>query len=46
VSRYETSARTHVAFTILEAASKGETSFDGLKRIGINALREAPTVRH
>jgi hypothetical protein len=46
VSRYETSARTHVAFTILEAASKGETSVDGLKRIGINALREAPTVRH
>ncbi|MET4039891.1 hypothetical protein ABIC03_001576 [Bradyrhizobium sp. RT6a] len=46
VSRYETSARTHVAAMILEAASKGETSADGLKRIGVNALREAPIVRH
>jgi hypothetical protein len=46
VSRYETAARTHVASTILEAASKGETSVDGLKQIGVNALREAPIVRH
>jgi len=46
VSRYETSARTHVASMILEAASKGETSVQGLKRIGVNALREAPIVRH
>jgi hypothetical protein len=29
VSRYETSARIHVASMILEAASKGETSVEG-----------------
>jgi hypothetical protein len=46
VSRYETSARTHVASVILEAASKGETSVDGLKQIGRSALREAPVVRN
>jgi hypothetical protein len=46
VSCYETSARTHVASKILEAASKGETSVDGLKQIGINALREASIVRN
>jgi len=31
VSRYETSARTHVASKILEVATRGETSLDGLK---------------
>ncbi|WP_409190378.1 hypothetical protein [Bradyrhizobium sp. RDM4] len=46
VSRYETPARTHVASMILEAATKGETSVDGLKQIGRNALREAPAVRN
>jgi hypothetical protein len=46
VSRYETAARTHVASMILEAASKGETSVDGLKQVGVNALRKAPIVRH
>ncbi|MDE5462130.1 hypothetical protein [Bradyrhizobium sp. CSS354] len=46
VSRYETSARTHVASMILEAAGKGDTSVDGLKKIGVTALREAPIVRH
>ena len=46
VSRYETAARTHVASMILEAASKGETSVDGLKQIGRSALREAPIVRN
>ncbi|WP_247399109.1 MULTISPECIES: hypothetical protein [unclassified Bradyrhizobium] len=46
VSRNETAARTYVASIILEAASKGETSVDGLKQIGANALREAPIVRH
>jgi hypothetical protein len=42
VSCYETAARTHVASMILEAASKGETSVDGLKQIGRSALRGAP----
>ena len=46
VSRYETSARTRVAFMILEAAKKGETSVDGLKQIGRSALREAPILRN
>ncbi|MCK1319647.1 MULTISPECIES: hypothetical protein [unclassified Bradyrhizobium] len=44
VSCYETAARTHVASMILEAASKGETSVDGLKQIGRSALRGAPIV--
>ena len=46
VSRYETSAGTHVASMILEAATKGETSVDGLKQIGRSALREAPILRN
>ena len=46
VSRHETSARTHVASMILEVASKGETSVDGLKQIGRSALREAPILRN
>lgn len=46
VSRYETSARTHVASMILEAASKGETSVDGLKQVGRRALSEAPILRN
>lgn len=32
VSRYETAARDHVASMILEAASKGKASVDGLKQ--------------
>src|SRR3954470_6597971 len=44
VSCYQTAARTHVASMILEAASKGETSVDGLKQIGRSALRGAPIV--
>lgn len=46
VSRYETSARTHVASMILEAASNGETSVDGLKQVGRRALSEAPILRN
>ncbi|WGD53090.1 hypothetical protein QA641_03880 [Bradyrhizobium sp. CB1650] len=46
VSRYETSARAHVASKILEAATRGETSVDGLKQVGRNALREAPMMRN
>ncbi|MET4476495.1 hypothetical protein [Bradyrhizobium sp. F1.13.3] len=46
VSRHETSVRRHVASVILEAASKGETSVDGLKQVGRRALSEAPILRH
>ena len=45
MSRYETSARTHVASKILEAATQGETSLDGLKQVGRQAVREAPIMR-
>jgi hypothetical protein len=41
VSCNETCARTQVASKILEAAANGETSVDGLKRVGLEALREA-----
>ncbi|UPK19152.1 hypothetical protein [Bradyrhizobium sp. 131] len=46
VSRYETSARTHVASMILEAASKGETSADRLKQVGRSALSGASILRN
>ncbi|WGD54144.1 hypothetical protein QA641_09740 [Bradyrhizobium sp. CB1650] len=44
VSRSETSARTHVASRILEAATRGEASPDSLKQVGREALSEAPTM--
>jgi hypothetical protein len=44
VSKYETGARTHVASKILEAATRGETSAEDLKRIGRSALGTAPTM--
>ncbi len=44
VSQYETTARTHVASKILEAATMGETSADGLKQVGRKALSDAPTM--
>jgi hypothetical protein len=34
VSKYENGARAHVASKILEAATRGETSAEDLKRIG------------
>nr|WP_246754457.1 hypothetical protein [Bradyrhizobium diazoefficiens] len=43
VSRHETSACTHVASKILEAA-KGETSPDSLRQVGHEALSHAPTM--
>lgn len=43
VSRHETSARTHVASKILEAAIRGERSLDSLRQVGHEALSEAPT---
>jgi hypothetical protein len=43
VSRYETGARAHVAFKILEAATRGERSIEGLRRVGQSALGSAPS---
>ncbi|TKV73675.1 hypothetical protein FDV58_36310 [Bradyrhizobium elkanii] len=43
ISIYETSARTHVASKILEAASNGQLSIDELKAAGQRALK-APTM--
>jgi hypothetical protein len=44
VSHSETGARTHVASKILEAANRGETSPEGLKQIGREALSQAPSM--
>jgi hypothetical protein len=44
VSPYETGARAHVASMILEAARRGETSAEDLKRAGRTALSAAPTM--
>jgi hypothetical protein len=44
VSARETGARTHVAAKILEAASRGEVSLEGLKHIGRQALSQAPSM--
>lgn len=40
----EIGARTHVASKILEAATRGEVSVDGLKQVGRDALSRAPTM--
>lgn len=44
VSKYDTSARTHVASKILEAATRGGMSVEELKRAGTSALIGAPTM--
>ncbi|MCA1396126.1 hypothetical protein [Bradyrhizobium sp. BRP56] len=44
VSDRETGARAHVASKILEAATRGEISPEGLKQIGRDALSHAPTM--
>ncbi|MCC8945334.1 hypothetical protein QA635_08455 [Bradyrhizobium brasilense] len=44
VSCREIGARTHVASKILEAATRGEVSPDSLKKVGRDALSEAPTM--
>jgi len=41
VSYYETGVRTHVASKLLEAASNGENSIDGLRKVGREALTSA-----
>ncbi|MEY9538065.1 hypothetical protein ABIE85_001125 [Bradyrhizobium diazoefficiens] len=44
VSRSETGARTHVASKILDAATRGDKSPDHLKKVGREALSQAPTM--
>ncbi|WP_420965904.1 hypothetical protein [Bradyrhizobium sp. B120] len=44
VSQREIGTRTHVASKILEAANCGEVSPEGLKRVGRQALSQAPTM--
>jgi hypothetical protein len=44
LSRREIGGRTHVASKILEAATKGEVSPDGLRQVGRDALSRAPTM--
>jgi hypothetical protein len=44
LSRREIGARTHVAAKILEAATGGEVSPDGLRQVGHDALSRAPTM--
>lgn len=44
VSRWESGTRAHVESRILEAATNGDTSPDKLKRIGHEALHDAPTM--
>ncbi|MDX3969172.1 MAG: hypothetical protein QHD01_21605 [Bradyrhizobium sp.] len=44
VSAQETGARAHVASKILEAATRGEISPEGLKQVGRQALAQAPTM--
>lgn len=41
LSQYETRARTHVAYKLLESASSGERSVAGLTKVGRDALRHA-----
>lgn len=44
VSRFETGARTHVASRILEATAKGDVTPEILKRVGREALHQAPSI--
>lgn len=44
ISGRDIGVRTHVASTILEAATKGDVSPDGLRQIGRQALSRAPTM--
>ena len=40
VSRYETAVRVHVASKMLEAATNGDTSINGLRKAGLQALTD------
>jgi hypothetical protein len=44
ISRGEIGTRTHVASKILEAATRGKVSPDGLRQVGRKTLSHAPTM--
>nr|WP_057757548.1 hypothetical protein [Bradyrhizobium manausense] len=44
VSPAASGVRAHVASKILEAASSGERTRERLKQIGVDALRQAPSM--
>jgi len=44
ISRRDIGARTHVASKILEAATRGEVTADGLRQVGRDAMSRAPTM--
>ncbi|MET4482078.1 hypothetical protein ABIB66_006640 [Bradyrhizobium sp. F1.13.3] len=44
VSARETGTRTHIASKILEAATRGEASPEGLRQVGRESLSGAPTM--
>lgn len=44
IARSDNGIRAHVASKILEAASRGERAPERLKQIGVEALRQAPTM--
>lgn len=44
VSPREIGVRTHVASKILEAATRGDVSPEGLEQVGRRALSQAPTM--
>lgn len=44
ISRFETGARAHVASRILQAAAEGNVAPENLKKVGREALRDAPTI--
>lgn len=44
ISRYDASTRTNVASRLLETARQGKSSLDDLKRAGMQALLQTPTM--
>lgn len=44
VSRYDASTRTNVAARLLETAKHGKPSLDDLKKAGMQALLQTPTM--
>jgi hypothetical protein len=44
ISRSETGARAHVASRILEAAAMGDVAPESLKKVGREALQDAPAI--
>jgi hypothetical protein len=44
VSRHKIGGRAHITSKILEAATNGESSVDGVQRVGRSALDKAPSM--